>query len=43
MDFENEASDTHRTKGHVCQHMEPHVGLEMGAEGPGDRSVGNPG
>lgn len=43
MEFENEESDTHRTKGQVCQQMEPHIGLEMGAEVPWDCSVGNPG
>lgn len=34
MEFESKGSGTQRTKGQVCGQVEPHVGLEVRAEGP---------
>lgn len=43
MEFESKGSGTQRTKGQVCWQVEPHVGLEVRAEGHWARRVGKQG
>lgn len=43
MEFESKGSGTQRTKWQVCWQVEPHMGLEVRAEGPEARRVGNQG
>ena len=43
MEFESKGSGTQRTKGQVCWQVEPHMCLEVRAEGPEARRVGHQG